>query len=157
MPLKNINGNFTNVDSIMTLEGVSLGGEDSSIPNAEKQKVANGMPTIKAIGLAIAPPMRNTPTHKGTIDISNPKTKDAIMSPRSIALNGTGAETSRSNVFILVSQGAITGPTDVEVKKRVMPVMPGTRNSIGSSLPMENAKKRKSGKSMPNISTGPLK
>ena len=157
IPLMNINGNFMNVDSIITLAGVSVGGEESNIPNAEKQKVANGIPIIKATGLAISPPRRNMPTDNGTIDISIPKTKDAIMSPSRIVLNDTGAETNRSSVFILVSEGAITGPTEVAVKKTVMPTIPGIRNSIGRSLPIENAKNRKSGKRMPNISTGPLK
>jgi hypothetical protein len=47
-----------------------------------------------------------------------------------------GADASLSNVFIRVSQGAITGLTEVAVKKRDIESIPGTRNVRATSLPM---------------------
>ena len=67
-----------------------------------------------------------------------------------------GADTSLSKVFILVSQGTITGTTEVAVKKSVSPTEPGTKKLIGMFLPMEKARNRKRGSKIPKIRTGPL-
>jgi hypothetical protein len=93
----------------------------------------------------------------GTIDMSNPKIKEAIISPKSIAQVEIGEHTNLSRVFDLASQGRIVGPTDVAVKKTTMPISPG-KSSFGERVrPIVKARKRKSGNINPNIITGPFK
>jgi len=56
----------------------------------------------------------------------------------------------------MVSQGATTGETAVAVKRRVIANRPGMRKLIDICLPMQKAKKREAGNSMPEITTGPF-
>jgi hypothetical protein len=72
----------------------------------------------------------------GKIDTNSPKRKEDKTSPRNIAHNEIGEEISRSRVFALASHGIIAGPTEVAVKKAVIPSSPGIRDSIGRSLPI---------------------
>lgn len=88
--------------------------------------------------------------------MTTPKSKEANTSPKMIAGIDIGADISLSRVFILVSQGAITGTTEVAVKKRVIPTKPGTKKLIGMFLPPEKVRNRKRGVRLPKIRTGPL-
>jgi hypothetical protein len=58
------------------------------------------------------------------------------MSPKRIAQIETGQHKSLSKVFERVSQGMIDGPTDVAVKKVVIPISPGSNSSKDMLLPM---------------------
>ena len=71
------------------------------------------------------------PTATGIVDMNRPKMTEASTSPKIIVVTVTGAEISLSSVLIRVSQGAITGTTDVEVEKTAIPSMPGIRKSKG--------------------------
>ncbi len=156
MPLTKMSGNLMSEESIITVAGVSEGGADRRAPREEKQKEDSMMLNSTIGRLAM-----ETPTNKliavRMIDINKPKIAEASISPKIIVVTVTGAEANRSKVLIRVSHGAITGTTDVEVKKRVMPSIPGIRKLRGSSRPIEKAKNRKRGSRRPNIITGPLK
>jgi hypothetical protein len=156
IPLMNINGNLTNVEIIITLDGTLVGGVEKRTPSDEKQKAAITMDVAKIRGLMMPIPISN-PKASGTIEMATPKTKDAKTSPRRIAESETGAETNLSSVLMLPSQGVITGDTEVVVKKRVMLSKLDIRNSMGMFLPTEKARKRNSGNKMPKMRTGPLR
>jgi len=156
IPLMNISGNLTRFEIIITLDGTLVGGVEKRIPSDEKQKAAIKIDTAKMSGLRMVAPISN-PKASGTIEIVIPKMKDAKMSPRRIAESEIGAEINLSSVFMLPSQGAITGDTDVVVKNRVMLSNPAIRKLIGMLLPMEKARKRNIGKRMPKINTGPFR
>lgn len=146
---------MTRVESIITFAGTSVGGVERIAAKEEKQRAAIKIPIIRVNGCIILAPIRR-PMIIGTMEMRIPKRKEASTSPKIIAATEMGADTSLSKVFILVSQGVITGTTEVAVKKRVMPIMLGTRNPVGTFLPIEKAKNRKSGNRSPKIRTGPL-
>lgn len=86
-----------------------------------------------------------------------PKRKEARISPVMIVEIETGVESNLSNVFVLVSHGAINGTTAVEVKKSVIPTSPGRRKFKEKFLPIQKARKRKRDSNIPKIKTGPLR
>jgi len=135
IPLINTKGNFTKVVSIITFDGTSLGGEESINPNDEKQNEASTMQSDNIRGSVTQTPAAN-PAKRGTVETAIPKMKDASTSPKIMAEIEMGVDTSLSNVFIRVSQGAITGLTEVAVKKRDIESIPGTRKFRATSLPM---------------------
>ena len=156
-PLMNINGKRTRFESIMTFDGLSVGGDDSRLPNAEKQKADRTISIAKMNGLTTFAPKANIPTNSGMIEITAPYKNPAKMSPKMIAEIEAGVEIKRSSVRIRVSQGAMMGLAEDAVKKSVMPTSPGKRTLGGIFLPMANAKNKQSGKRMPNIRTGALR
>jgi len=156
-PLMNINGNLTTLDSIITFDGLSVGGDDSRLPNAEKQKADKTISIAKIDGLRTLAPRANIPTNNGTMEITAPYKNPANMSPKMMAETEAGVEIKRSNVRIRVSQGATMGLAEDAVKKSVIPTSPGRSIFGGISLPMANAKNKQSGKRMPNIKTGDLR
>ena len=97
------------------------------------------------------------PAKSGIIEIIIPKKKEAQISPIIIVEIDTGEETNLSRVLVLVSHGAISGTTAVEVKKRVIPTIPGKRKVKEKLLPIQKARKRKQGRIIPNINTGAFK
>jgi len=156
IPLMRNIGNLTKVDSIIMREGSFVGGDDSNNPKDEKQNAASTVPVSK-LTVIIWVPRTITPTNKTTPVTKRPNVNDAIMSPKMIPHNAMGVETNRSNVLILVSQGAITGPTAEVVKNRVMPNSPGSKKVVDSSLPMANATNKKEGSNNPKMMVGPFK
>ena len=100
-----------------------------------KQNVARRTPEARTNKLTISIPM-NRAKIMGNTDTKAPKRKEERTSPRKIAHREIGEEISRSKVFALASQGTIAGPTEVAVKKAVIPNNPGIRASAGRSLPM---------------------
>jgi len=155
-PLIKTSGSLTTEESIITVAGVSEGGDDRRAPREEKQNEETKMPKSITEGLRREAPT-SIPAKMGITDMNMPKIADANTSPKIIVATVTGAEKSLSSVLIRVSQGATTGTTDVEVKNSAIPTMPGIRKSRGISLPIEKAKNRKRGNKRPNIMTGPLK
>jgi len=113
------------------------------------------MPELSINKSMISTPMIKA-TPKGTSDISIPKMNEASMSPKNIAHVETGEHTSLSKVFDLVSQGKIAGPTDVAVKKTVIPISPGKSSLADRFRPIVKARNRKSGNISPNTTTGPF-
>ena len=86
-----------------------------------------------------------------------PNRVPARISPDSIAGTVTGVERSLSRVFILVSQGAIMGATDEEVKKTATAIIAGMSSAPLTFLPRVKARKRKNGKTRPKMRTGAFK
>jgi hypothetical protein len=156
MPLMKTRGNFTREESIMVVAGELEGGNDSNNASEEKQKAARMILSTTIKGCTMLTPAPS-PTTTGTIEIATPKIMEARASPKMIAQTATGHDASLSRVRAWVSQGAITGDTALAVKNTVIPSMPGMRDSIDISLPMEKARRRKAGMSMPKITTGPFK
>jgi len=153
-PLMNINGNLTRFESIITFDGLSVGGDDSRLPKAEKQKAERKISIVRMDGLTTFAPKANIPTKSGTMEITAPYRNPAKMSPKIMAEIEAGVEIKRSSVRIRVSQGATIGLAEDAVKKSVIPTSPG-RSMFGEiSLPMAKAKNKQSGKRMPNIKTG---
>jgi len=149
MPLIKTTGIRIKLESIIILEGVSVAGEESRIPRQEKQKLDKIIAAVKTMGL-LKPTVR-----KGMLTINSPKLitapkrKPANISPKRINPRETGQLISLSKVRILVSQGAIIGPTDEEVKNTVTASTAGSKELIGTFLPRKKAKKRKKGNIRP--------
>jgi len=97
------------------------------------------------------------PVKRGTREIIIPKITPASISPRRIEVRERGDARSLSYVFAFLSQGVIKGPTEEEVKNKVILIRPGTRTSGTISLPSEKAKKKNTGKRIPKIITGGLR
>jgi len=127
-----------------------------SSPNDEKQKEAIIVPTIICTPI-ISIPSKMTLTTKIREVIQKPNKKEAVISPRIMAHTVIGAETNLSNVLILVSHGAITGPIEATVTKSGMPHRPGIKNLRGNFFPKIKAVNKKDGMSKPDIMTGPFK
>jgi len=100
-----------------------------------KQNVARTIPTPRIKGSAIRTPM-NKPKMTGNTEIRAPKKNEESTSPRKIVQIEMGEDTSLSKVFALASHGTIAGPTEVAVKKAVIPSSPGKRASAGMFRPM---------------------
>ena len=101
MKIIKIKGNFIREDSIIILDGLSVGGADKTNPNAEKQKEAN---IVLNTRLKVINPIPNKaiPNKKTKAVIKSPNKKDANISPKMIAHKDIGAETILSKVFVLV-------------------------------------------------------
>jgi len=130
-----ITGNFTNVESIMIFETKLVGGAEKSKPSDEKQNAEKRTAIAKITGLFTLTPSA-APTATGTAEMHAPNMKEASISPAIRVLTVMGQEISRSSVFICVSEGIITGETEVEVKNKVIAISPGIRNAAGKFLPM---------------------
>ena len=129
-------------------DGLSAGGADIKIPNVEKQKAATTLPAIKE-KLTISPPKKITVITKIIVVIKNPNKAEAMISPKIIAQNGSGAETNLSKVFILVSQGAITGVIADTAKNRAIPNKLGIKKVSGIFLPKKKEINKKEGINSP--------
>jgi len=153
-PLTKTKGNLTRFESIITFDGLSVGRDESKLPNAEKQKAERTILIAKMYGLTISAPRANVPTNNGMIEITAPYKNPANISPKIIAEMEAGVEIKRSNVRIRVSQGTTMGLAEEAVKKSVIPTSPGRRTLGWISRPIANAKNKQSGKRMPKIKTG---
>jgi len=129
-PLINTRGNRIRFESIIIFDGLSVGGEEIRLPNAEKQKADKIMSTAKMNGLTTLAPKANMPTRSGTTEMTIPYRNPARMSPKMIEGMEAGVEIRRSSVRIRVSQGVTMGLDDDAVKKSVMPTSPG-RSTAG--------------------------
>ncbi len=155
-PLMKIMGNFTRFASIITLDGLSVGGDERRMPKEEKQREATTIDERRAIGLKTVMSRRTAEISSATDDIAMPKANPAITPPSTIAQVETGVVSSFSSVLILVSQGVIIGPTDEDVKNTAMASI-GAANMVPERfLPNEKARNRNKGMSRPKIITGPF-
>jgi len=100
-----------------------------------KQNVARMIPSPRIRGLAIPTPI-DKPTIIGDTETITPKRNEENTSPRKIVQMETGEDTSLSKVFALASHGTIAGPTEVAVKKAVIPNSPGISASTGMFRPI---------------------
>ena len=72
-------GNLIRLESIIMLDGLSVGGADITKPNAEKQKAANMVPKTR-LNVMISIPNNETPPNIMKNTITSPNRRDAIMS-----------------------------------------------------------------------------
>ena len=100
-----------------------------------KQNVASAIPRPRIKGLRILTPI-NKPTNTGTKEISIQKRNEESISPKKSVHKEIGEDKSLSKVFALASHGTIAGPTEVAVKKAVIPSNPGTRALAGIFRPI---------------------
>lgn len=100
-----------------------------------KQKEARIIANPRIKGLTISAPM-NPPIIIGIKEKMTPKRNEERTSPRKIAQMEIGDETIRSKVFAIASHGTIAGPTEVAVKKAVIPSNPVISASEGMFRPM---------------------
>ena len=100
-----------------------------------KQNVARTIPNPRINGLTILTPI-SMPKITGNMETTAPKRNEESTSPRKIVQMEIGEDMSLSKVFALASHGTMAGPTDVAVKKAVIPTNPGTRVSAGMFRPM---------------------
>jgi hypothetical protein len=91
---------------------------------------------------------------RGNMETKIPYKNPANISPKIIAGMDAGVETRRSRVLPKVSQGAMMGVDEEEIKNSVIPSKPGNRLWGGISLPNTKAKNKQVGKKKPNMSTG---
>jgi hypothetical protein len=153
----NIRGKRTRFESIIIFDGLSVGGDEIKLPNAEKQRADKIISMTRMSGLTTLAPKANMPTNSGMTEIAAPYRNPAKMSPKMMEGIEAGVEIKRSSVRIRVSQGATMGLAEDAVKKTVIPTSPGKRTLGWISLPIANAKNRHSGKRMPKIRTGDLR
>jgi hypothetical protein len=139
----------------MMVAGELVAGEEKMSAIEEKHKAARITPIARMNGYCILAPL-NSPIKMGTRDMAAPKITDASMSPRRIVHTATGQEASLSSVLAWVSHGTTTGETAVAVKNTAIPSRPGISEFTGICLPMEKARKRKAGISIPKMTTGPF-
>lgn len=156
IPLTKIKGNFINVASIIMSAVVSVGTADIRTPIAEKQKLASINPNPRVIKLTGIIPKIPATARIETVEIEKARVMEPIISPSNISVTLIGLDTNLSKVFVLVSQGAITGLIDVEVNQMAIPESPAINESGGISRPTRKAKKKKNGSRIPKITTGPL-
>lgn len=127
IPLINKSKNLMMVENNIISEGLSAGGAEMRVPRDEKQKAAMMVPTIKS-GVKICKPKVKVLMTKIIPAIVRPKTTEPRISPSRIAQRVIGAETNLSKVFILVSQGAITGVIAETVKNRAIAISIGVNS-----------------------------
>ena len=139
---------------MLTVAGKLVGGMEKMLPKEEKQKAARITARMKNKRLKILIP-RARPIITGTTDIIKPKAKEARMSPKMIVSIIKGQDINLSRVLAWVSQGTTIGDMAVAVKKRIIPRRPGIMKATVRFLPMVKARKRKTGKRRPKMSTGP--
>jgi len=72
----------------------------------------------------------------GNTETRAPNRNEESTSPRKIVQMETGEDMSLSRVLALASHGTIAGPTDVAVKKAVIPSSPGISASMGMLRPI---------------------
>ena len=153
IPEMKMSGNLMSKESVMGVDGSSVGGAAINIPIAEKHHAARRIETIRIIPCIRERPRINE-MKTVIIVMLKPKRIEAIISPRTIASTVIGHEMSRSRVPCLPSQEKIAGDNAVDVKSRVTPTRPGNRKVSGSCLfPAKKARNRKMGMRMPKIST----
>ena len=140
----------------MISEGLSAGRAETRVPKVEKQKAATMVPRTKE-KLIISPPNKITLAKMIKKVIKRPNRTEATISPKMIVQREIGEDTNLSNVFILVSHGAITGVIAETAKKRAMPNKPEIRKLKDISLLKEKEINKKAGIRSPWIITGPLK
>ncbi|MEF8726327.1 MAG: hypothetical protein V5A79_02790, partial [Candidatus Bipolaricaulota bacterium] len=156
IPLTKIKGNLIKVDSIIISAVVSVGTADISTPIAEKQKLARIIPNTRVKKFKGTMPKIPATAKMETAEMEKARAIEPMISPKSISVTLIGLDTSLSRVFVLVSQGAITGLIDVEVNQMAIPESPAINEMGGISLPTKKAKKKKKGRSIPKITTGPF-
>jgi hypothetical protein len=132
----------------MISDGWSAGGAEIKIPKEEKQKAAIIVPITKE-KVIISAPNKKTLTSNMIDVISTPNKTEPIISPKRIAHKEIGDDTNLSKVFILVSQGAMTGVMAETAKNKAIPSNPGIKSTIEISLLKKKAINIKAGISKP--------
>lgn len=149
IPEMKISGSRTTLSIDMMSPGLSVGYEAKRVPIVAKQKEVSRTPIMSGIALRTGVPKITIPAMNGTTAMPMLYKKPLMLSPRTTACSETGAEMSRSNVFILRSIGIETGSMDDAEKRIVIAMRPGIMTEGSPGLPTANARNMKRGKSMP--------
>ncbi len=127
------------------------------MPNAENAIEANAIAIIASTGFETATPVRAA---RGKIVIParmSPKKKPAIVFPRTIVNNESGAARSLSKVPVCFSKTTATASMDVVPKSIAREESPATI-SVGLMFPARlNAKYSETGIRRPKVKLGALK
>jgi hypothetical protein len=133
----------------MISPGLSVGYEANSVPIVAKQNEVRRTPTISGSAFRMGVPKMTSPAANGTSAIPMLYRNPLRLSPSTTAWSETGAEMSRSKVFILRSIGIETGSMDEAEKRIVIAMSPGIMTEGPAGLPTANARNMKSGKRAP--------
>ena len=109
------------------MAGESVGTVEIRLPIAEKQMADIHILKIRSVGMTIPEPKITIPMNRGSMETNIPYKNPARISPKIIAGMDAGVETRRSRVLPKVSQGAIMGVDEEEIKNSVIPSRPGNR------------------------------
>jgi len=155
IPLIKTTGNLTTAAIILTVEGRLVGAIEKTFPSEAKQREPRIIARIKITGFDMVIPII-IPIITGTKTIAVPNANEASISPAMMVSILRGLDINLSSVFACASQGTTIGEIEVAVKNKIILRSPEIINSTDICLPIVNDKNRKTGKSTPNIITGPL-
>jgi hypothetical protein len=148
-PEINTRGSRTTFSMDMMSPGLSVGYEAKSVPMEAMQNDVRNRPKARGMMSMIGVPKIRIPAIKGTQAMPKLYKNPLMLSPRTTLLRETGAERSRSKVFVLRSMGIDTGSIDDAENRMVMAMRPGIRTVGPEVLLTEKARNIKRGKSMP--------
>ncbi len=148
-------GNLITAAIMLTVAGILVGGIENTLPNEAKHRAARIIARANRTGVDTLAP-KTSPTMIATSEIAMPNTNDASTSPKIMNSSLSGHDIRRSRVLACASHGTTIGDIEVAVKKRIIPKSPGIMKSTVRFLPMLKDRKRKTGKRIPKITTGPL-
>ena len=146
IPEMKMSGSRTTLSIDMMSPGLSVGYEAKRVPIVAKQNEVRRTPTMSGTRCRTGVPKMMIPARNGTAAMPMLYRNPLRLSPRTTACSETGAEMSRSKVFILRSIGIETGSMDEAEKRMVIAMRPGIRVEGSPGLPTANARNMKSGK-----------
>ena len=156
MPETKIRGRRIRLETIITLEGLLIAGDESRVPRAAKVNPPRINVTARSRGWARGRWRRSVPAVQTIVVMTIPKSAPARMSPRMILSSVTGRERRRSYVFSRFSHGVISGPVEEEEKNSIMPRNAGKKRMRLRFLPIKKVKNIRKGNRRPKITTAPL-
>ena len=155
MPLINIKGNLIKVLNIWIGAGELVAGTEKMSAIDEKQRELRIIPASRTRGC-----VNETPSARaiatGMIVTTRPVSAEASMSPRRMVQTDTGQDANLSRVLDVDSTGKIMGDIAEQVKKTVIPMSPGIKESTDICLPTAKERNIKPGQSTPIRMTCPL-
>jgi hypothetical protein len=155
MPLINIKGNLIKVLNIWIGAGVLVAGIEKMRAIEEKQRELRTIPASRTTGCVNETPSARA-TATGMIVTTRPVSAEASMSPRRMVQTDTGQDANLSRVLEVDSTGKMIGDIAEQVKKTVMPIRPGIRESTDICLPTAKERNINPGQSKPIRMTCPL-
>src|SRR4030042_3121827 len=127
MPEMKISGSRTTLSIDMMSPGLAVGYEAQRVPIVAKQNEVRRTPMTSGAICRIRGQKMIRPARNGTDAIPMLYRNPLMLSPRTTACRETGAEMSRSKVFIRRSIGIETGSTDRGEKERGSARRPGDK------------------------------
>lgn len=123
--LMKIIGNLTKTVNVIKFVGWSVAGTDNINEKHEKANIAIRIPGMMIHGFIVPHiPKTEVPRINGISVNIHPKIKALQILPIKSVFNDIGQVINLSSVFCLVSQGKITGPIEVAIKKETIAIKP---------------------------------